>query len=140
MPYDPDWLNKLRAGVADESERFIAGTWALDAWMDTDQLSGRGKPGVHQTDTVKLSEEVATFPPAHVFFGTFYHGREDVSNVRFENGRVEGSFEQRGVDDISGHTVPVSGTYARDRFEVTFEFSAFGAKLRQVVQGRLVEG
>ena len=138
MPYDPYWLNKLRASVADEGERFIAGTWFVEGWMENDEMSGRDKPGVHQTHTVKLDEQTALFPPVAVFFGTFY-GREDASNIRFENGRVEGSYEQRGVDDISGHTVPVSGTYARDRFDVTLEFSAFGTKLRQVVQGRLVE-
>jgi len=138
MPYDPDWLNKLRASVADERERFLAGTWALEAWMDTDEMSGRGKPGVHQTHTVTLSEQVALFPPAQAFFSTFYHGQKDLSNIRFADGRVEGSFEQRRVDDIAGHTVPVNGTYSRDSFEVTFEFSAFGRKVRQVVQGRLV--
>jgi hypothetical protein len=87
---------------------------------------------------VKVTPEAASYPPVTVFFSHFY-GREDFSNIRFENGHVEGSFAQRAVDDISAHEVPVSGAYSRDRFHVVFAFTAFGKKVRQIVEGQLVE-
>ena len=105
--------------------------------MDSDLGSGKNQSGVHQAQEVRLSKEQAAMPPASVFFGRFYHGVRN-AEVRFENGRVSGSFEQARVDDIEGHTVPISGTYGRDRFHVTFEYTAFGMKVRQVVEGKLV--
>jgi len=119
-------------------DRFAAGTWQLEGWMESAQGSTRGRPGEIAPYEVKVSNQEASMPPVAVFFSRFY-GREDFSSIRFENGRVEGSFGQRSVDDIAGHTVPMSGTYARDRFDVEFEFSAFGMKVRQFVKGRLLE-
>lgn len=118
--------------------RFAAGTWQVEGWMESELGSTRGQPGNIEPYQVRVSKEAAELPPAAVFFSKFY-GREDFSNIRFENGRVEGSFEQGLVDGIGGHTVPVTGTYARDRFEVAFQYTAFGTKVRQIVRGRLVE-
>ena len=130
-------LALMLTGCGNE-DRFAAGTWRLEGWMESEQGSTRGQPGNIAPYTVKVTQEAAELPPVTVFFSHFY-GREDFSNIRFENGRVEGSFNQGRVDDIAGHTVPITGTYSRDRFDVTFEYTAFGMKVRQVVQGRLVE-
>lgn len=134
-------LAAMTAGSSDASagsgERFAAGTWHIESWMEGPQGSARGQPGATQTDTVRLSAVEARLPPATVFFTHFYHGVSNAA-VRFENGRIAGSFEQPRVDDIAGHNVPISGTYARDRFTLSFTFRAFGMDIRHVVEGRLV--
>ena len=126
----------MALGGCGENDRFAAGTWQVDAWMESDAGSGRDMPGVHQKDTVKITKEDERWPAATTFFTRFYHGAK--GDVRFANGKVEGQLDQGRVDDIAAHTVPVTGTYGRDRFHVTFEFTVFGTKARQVVEGRLV--
>ncbi|MFL6726795.1 MAG: hypothetical protein ACJ8FS_09815 [Sphingomicrobium sp.] len=121
-----------------ESDRFAPGKWQLEAWMESDQGSTRGKPGATLSDTVDLTAEDAADPPISVFFSHFYHGVEN-GNIRFARGKVEGSFHQRGVDDISAQDVSVGGTYGRDHFHVTFAYKAFGMTINQVVEGKLVE-
>ena len=119
------------------ADRFAAGTWQLEGWLESDLGSARGHPGATLKDTVKLSAEQAASPPATVFFSHFYHGARDVE-VRFRDGRIEGRFHQDRVDDIAAHDVPISGTYSRDRFQVTFGYKAFGMTFNQVVEGKLV--
>ena len=119
------------------SDRFLAGTWEIEGWLESDQAPP-GHRSAYQTHKTKVSELLAQQPPVVVFFKSFY-GREDFSNIRFEKGLVEGDFAARAVDDIAGQTVPISGTYAADSFDVTFGYSAFGMKARQVVRGRLVD-
>ena len=119
-------------------EKFDAGTWQVDAWMESDAGSAKNKPGSHMTQTVRLSRDDVAYPVGTVFFTSFYHGVRS-PDVRFENGRIHGSYAQPRVDDIAGQTVPISGTYARDRFNVTFEYRVFGMTMRQVVEGKLVE-
>lgn len=127
----------MALGGCGESDRFAAGTWQVDAWMESDAGSGRDMPGVHQKETVVLTREDAAMPPAAVMFGRFYQGMNK-ANVRFENGRIEGDFDQPGVDDIAAHKVPISGTYGSDRFRLNLDFTVFGMKARQVVEGKLV--
>jgi hypothetical protein len=129
----------IMLGASSHSDRFAPGTWRVEGWMESDGHSTRGQQGEIKPYTVKVSPEAASYPPVTVFFSHFY-GREDFSNIRFEHGRVEGSFAQRAVDDIGAHIVPVSGTYSRDRFHVVFAFTAFGTKVRQVVEGQLIQG
>lgn len=122
---------------AARADRFAPGTWQLEASLEGPQGSARVQPDPNQSDTVQLSAAEARFPPSTVFFTHFYHGAHK-GDIRFDRGRVSGSFEQPRVDDIAGHNVPITGTYARDRFRVSFTFKAFGMDIRQVVEGRLV--
>lgn len=118
-------------------DEFAPGTWAIEGWLESGGVSGQGKPSEHQTHTVKLSQQSASRRPVEVFFTEFY-GRENIANISFKDGRIAGSFEQGRVDDISGHNVPISGTYSRDKFDVTFRYKAFGQEIRQIVRGKLV--
>ena len=118
-------------------DRFAAGTWQIDGWLEGPMGSGRDNPQTHQTHTVKLTKEDERWPAATTFFTRFYHGAHK-GDIRFENGKVEGYFDQPRVDDIAGHRVPITGTYARDRFHVSFEHTVWGMKMRQVVEGKLV--
>jgi hypothetical protein len=119
-------------------DRFAPGKWQVEAWMESDQGSTRGHAGATLTDTVTLTPEQAREPPATVFFSHFYHGAKN-PDVRFTDGRVEGRFHQDRVDDIAAHEVPITGTYSRDSFRVSFGYQAFGMTVRQAVEGKLVE-
>lgn len=131
-------VSGCKGGAMDEGDRFAPGTWHLEAWMESEAGSTRGVAGATLTDVVKLTPEQAMAPPAAVFFRHFYHGANN-PDVRFADGRVEGSFHQGRVDDISAHDVPISGSYARDHFRVTFGYKAFGMTINQVAEGKLVE-
>lgn len=132
------WLGlALMVAGCGESDRFAPGTWQLEGWMESTAGSTRDIPGAMQSETVKLSADDASSPPGAVLFHNFYHGVSG-GDIRVADGRIEGQFEQRGVDDIAAHTVPVSGTYGRDRFHLELEFTVFGAKARQIVEGKLV--
>ena len=123
-------------GLNDGSnDRFAAGKWELQAWFEAD--GNPGKAGL-QTHIVEISASDAAYPPASVFVTRFYHGVKD-ADLNFSNGQVSGNFQQRPVDPIAGHNVPITGTYASDRFSITFEYQAFGMKLRQKVEGKLTE-
>jgi hypothetical protein len=119
-------------------DHFAPGTWHIEAWMESAQGSTRGQPGATLTDTVKLTAEQASEPPVAVFFSRFYHGA-GTGDIRFRGGRIEGSFHQRAVDDISAHEVPVTGTYDSEHFRVTFGYRAFGMTMNQVAEGKLIE-
>lgn len=119
-------------------DHFAPGKWHIEAWMESDQGSTRDQPGAAQTDDVNLSAEQAKYPAATVFFSRFYHGVQN-GDIRFTGGKVGGSFHQKGVDDISAHDVPVTGTYDSEHFRVTFGYKAFGMAVSQVVEGKLVE-
>lgn len=121
------------------SDHFTPGTWHIEAWMESEVGSTRGNAGATLTDIVKLTPEQASGSPAQVFFTHFYHGAKS-PDVRFENGRVEGSFHQDRVDDISAHDVAISGTYGRDHFRITFSYKAFGMTINQVAEGKLTSG
>ena len=125
-------------GVAsDDNDGFAPGEWQAESWMESSQGSTRGTPAAGKIETVMLSEKQSKMPPAAVFFTHFYHGVRE-GDVRFTDGKVEGTFESPGMDDISAATVPVSGTYARDKFHLTFTFKALGMEGHQIVDGRLV--
>jgi len=124
--------------MIDGDDRFKAGTWLLDAWMESAQGSTRGRDGGHMTDQVKLTEEQASWPPATVFFNYFYHGvGKQAGELRFENGEVEGHYSKAGMDDIGPGTVTIMGSYTPTSFHVRFGQSAFGMAFEQVVEGRL---
>jgi hypothetical protein len=112
----------------DSNDRFGAGKWRLEGWMESAQGSTQGQPG-SQEETVDLTPDQANNPPAAVFFSGFYQGERDWSDVSFSGGKVGGSLHHGAVD------VPVLGTYARDHFRVKLDFK--GAK--QVIEGKLVE-
>ncbi|QNM83885.1 hypothetical protein H8M03_06100 [Sphingomonas sabuli] len=120
-----------------EQERFAAGTWQVDAWMESDLGSTRDVPGAMQSEKLELGRKAADNPPEVVMFREFYHGMQR-ADVTFKDGRIEGSFAQPAVDDIAAHDVPISGTYGRDRFRLKLRFSAFGTGIDQIVEGRLV--
>ena len=120
-----------------KTDRFAPGEWKLEGWMESSQGSTRGQPAAGPIETVKLSEADSNMPPAAVFFSRFYQGVRK-GDVRFEEGKVEGTIERPGMDDISAATVPVSGTYARDKFHVTATFNLYGIEGRQIIEGRLV--
>ena len=122
----------------DSGDRFAPGKWKTEAWMESAQGSTRGHAGGSQTETVDLSARDASNPPAAVFFSRFYHGVSD-GDIRFNGGRVDGTFLQKRVDDVGEHDVAVSGTYGSDRFRITFAYKAFGMTINQVVDGTLVE-
>lgn len=111
-------------------DRFGAGKWELEGWMESDQGSTRDVPGAVQTDTVDLSAQQADDPPASVFFSRFYHGEKEWSDVSFHNGEISGNLHKGRTD------VPLSGSYGPDHFKVTFHF---GGNFEQVVEGKLTE-
>jgi len=122
----------------DASDRFKAGTWLLDAWMESAKGSTKDRAGGHMTDKVKLTEEQAGWPPATVFFNYFYHGvGKQQGELRFEAGEVDGFYAHPGMDDIGPGTVTIKGTYTPTTFHVRFGQSAFGMAFEQVVEGRL---
>lgn len=126
-------------GCGTSQDGFTPGTWTVEAWPESDEGSGKGKPGSHIQSTVKLSAEAASQSPAMVFTKHFSNWKNKKSNVKIEAGRIEGEFEQQGVDDIQRHTVPVSGAYSRDSFNITYTYKVFGMEMRQVVEGRLTD-
>ena len=122
------------AGVSmQDNDRFQAGTWELESWLDA------GQPADVQRNRVELEPHVAAMPPITVFFSQFYAGVK-AGEIEFADGKVSGWFEQPRVDDISAHTVPITGSYDSTSFDVSFTYTAFGAPVRHIVKGKLVEG
>lgn len=113
-------------------DHFAAGEWEVEGWLETAGHEGKADP-IRQT--VTLSPERAALPPASVFFGEFYHGVKN-ADVRFEDGVVEGSYQQGRVDGIAAHAVRISGTYSADSFDISFDLGATGLPVVQRVQGR----
>lgn len=121
-------LGGCNGTAMDSNDRFGAGKWELEGWFETDQGSTQGQPG-SPTDTVNLTKDDASNPPAAVFFSEFYHGERDWGDVRFSGGEVSGSLHHGKTD------VPLSGTYARDHFLVKLDFKG----TKQLVEGKLVD-
>src|SRR4051812_26721264 len=71
----------------DANDRFAAGKWQLEGWLETGQGSAGGQPGA-QTDTVTVTPEQAENPPAKVFFSQFYQGERNWSDVTFGGGKI----------------------------------------------------
>jgi len=118
-----------------QDDHFAAGKWETKAWMESSAQPGQTPA---QTDTVQLSESDAAQSPKSILFGRFYRGMNN-ADVTLANGKINGSYEQRRVDDFAGHTVPISGTYSTDKFRVVLTFKALGMDVDQIVEGKLVE-
>jgi len=123
----------------DPNDRFAPGKWRVEAWMESGGHSTRGSEGEIKPQTVDLTAAQASQPPLAVFATYFYHGIPNDADIRFRGGEVDGTFHQKGVDDISAHDVTISGTYGPDNFRVTFGYRAFGMPFDQTVEGKLIE-
>ena len=121
-------LAGCNGAAVDANDRFAAGKWQVEGWLESGQGTTQGQPGA-QADTVNLTPEQAGNPPAAVFFSGFYHGEQDWSDVSFRGGKVSGSLHHGRVD------VPLSGTYGRDHFRIALDFKGTS----QVVEGKLVD-
>ena len=121
------------APSAPAAEGFAAGTWERKVWLEAP--NGSTEPA---TFTGEVTKEEAAQQPAAIFFSEFYPTAK-TADVRFEDGQISGSYDQSGVDDIAAQAVPISGTYSRDEFRVTLDFSVHGTVVREVIEGRLVD-
>jgi hypothetical protein len=111
-------------------DSFAAGKWQVEGWLESGQGSTRGTPAAGSPDMVTLAPAQAAAPPAAVFFSQFYHGEQEWPDVSFSKGKVSGSLHHGRTD------VPVSGSYARDHFQITLRY---GGSVDQVIEGKLVE-
>ena len=118
-----------RSGM-NSGDGFAAGKWQVEGWLESGQGSTQGTPAAGPPDMVELMPAQAAYPPAEVFFSQFYHGEREWPNVTFSDGKVSGSLHHGQTD------VPVSGSYARDHFQITLRF---GGSVDQIIEGKLVE-
>ena len=120
-------------------DQFAPGKWRVEAWMELDGQSTRGSPGEIKPEILDLTREQAAQPPAAVFAGLFYAGIPNEADISFRDGKIDGTFHQRGVDDVAAHDVKISGDYDPKHFHVTFGYRAFGRGYDQIVEGDLLE-
>ena len=126
----------MLAGCGVGDDRYAPGTWELESWME---MEGHSDVTPHQTDTLRLTPEMAGFDVRTVTFSKFYHGQA-AANVVFEDGTISGHLDQAAVAPFPAHEQAVSGTYGADRFEMRITMPPIaGTQAYQVVRGRLVE-
>jgi len=123
-------LAACHGASVNNGDRFAAGKWQVEGRLESGQGSTQGTSAAGQPDTVELTAVQAANPPVSTFFSAFYRGETDWSDISFKDGKVSGSLHHGQTD------VPVSGTYARDRFRIAL---GFGGGVDQVVEGKLVE-
>lgn len=121
--------------AADDVEHFAPGTWEVVEQQESLATGSATEPTTH---SVALSAEQAAAPVARTF-GTFYRGIEDLSQIRFVDGRIEGHYAQAGVDDLPGQTVPVVGSYSPRHLDVMLDFTGHGMTIRQTIRARLIQ-
>lgn len=125
----------MSGGCSAQPDRFAPGTWELEAWMG---VEGQSNTTPRQTDTVKLSPQVAQRDPRSVMFSQFYHGQTG-ANVIFENGTISGHLDQHAVAPFRAHRQAVSGTYSAEAFAMRIELPEIaGMQSYQFVTGRLM--
>jgi hypothetical protein len=120
-------------------DQFAPGKWRVEGWMETGGISTRGREGEIKPQIVNLTPEQVAQHPGAVFFTYFYHGVPKDAEISFRDGKIDGTFHQRRVDDISAQDVKISGAYGPKHFRVTFGYGAFGTAFDQVVEGELIE-
>jgi len=120
-------------------DHFSPGKWRVEGWMESGGQSTRGSPGEIQPQTLDLTPEQAAQRPGAVLFGYFYSGVPKDADITMQDGKIDGTFHQRGVDDVAAHDVKISGTYDPRHFHVKFGYRAFGTPFDQIVEGELVE-
>lgn len=120
-------------------DQFAPGKWRVEGWMEVDGQSSRGSPGEIKPQIVDLSPQQVSQHPGAVFVTYFYHGIPNDADISFRDGKIEGTFHQRRVDDIAAQDVKISGAYSPRHFRVTFGYRAFGRGFDQLVEGDLIE-
>jgi hypothetical protein len=120
-------------------DRFSPGKWRVEGWSETGGISTRGSAGEIKPQIIDLTPEQAAQHPGAVFFTYFYSGVPKDAEISFRDGKVDGTFHQKSVDDIAAHDVKIRGTYSRSNFHVTFVYRAFGTDLEQQVEGELID-
>jgi hypothetical protein len=120
-------------------DRFAPGKWRLEAWAETGGISTRGREGEIKPQIVDLTAEQAAQNPRAVLFTYFYSGVPKDAEINFRDGKVDGTFHQKSVDDIAAHDVKIRGTYSPTNFHITFVYRAFGADLEQQFEGKLID-
>jgi hypothetical protein len=121
--------------TAQAPQEFQATKLAPGEWEITTVTPVRpGAPGQPDSSiaTAWLSVEDALNPPPE-FFGACRTGTLDVSG-----GSVRGAMPCHGDGAMSNASMSVSGTYRRDRFDVTIDLRFMGMTLRQEKRGRFV--
>jgi hypothetical protein len=107
--------------------------------MESGGRSSRGSPGQVRPQTLDLGPEQAAQHPGAVLFNYFYSGVPKDADITTRDGKIDGTFHQRRVDDIAAQDVKISGTYDPRHFHVEFGYGAFGTPFDQIVEGQLVE-
>ncbi len=115
-------------------DTFEAGTWQIQS-----RLQALSRPDRVQilTNAVELSDRDALQPAVNTFFSRFYGPSGEV-HVRFQNGIVSGYYNEPHADDLRAETVPVTGSYSRNRFHIIMKFVILGKTMCQTVDGSLV--
>jgi len=107
--------------------------------MEAGGQSTRGSPGETKPQIVELTPQQVSQQPGAVFVTYFYHGIPNDADLSFRDGKIDGTFHQRGVDDVAAQDVAIKGAYTPRHFQVTFGYQAFGRGFDQVVEGDLIE-
>jgi hypothetical protein len=115
-------------------DHFLPGLWQVQAMTECVDIPGN--PQV-QRETQSLSARNATRPAEWVFFHQFYDARA-AAHVRVANGKIEGYYARPAVDDVRAQSIPVTGSYAPDRFRVIRRFVVGGKTFRQTVDGHWI--
>ncbi|MBX7492996.1 hypothetical protein K3163_07225 [Qipengyuania sp. 1NDW9] len=126
----------MLSACGSDPNSFQPGDWELQAWLEGDT------PGVRageMTDSVTITQDLASASPKAVFFSEFYHGAK-AANVTFEDGEISGHLDQGAVAPFPAHSQSVSGWYRSDSFEMKIAMPVIGGvQSYQVVTGKLVD-
>ena len=95
------------------------------------QPGARGQPEP-QTGTRWLSVEDAADPGPRIF------GECQGNHLQISGGHVSGHMPCPGDGALSRATVSVSGSYARDRFQITIDTHFMGYTVREEKRGHLL--
>jgi hypothetical protein len=124
--------NDTAAAGAEVADAYILspGEWEIT----TVTVPRPGAPGAPETrtSTLSLSVEDALNPGPQVF-GECENGALHVSG-----GSVQGNMPCHGEGALSRATVSVTGSYTRDRFQITTDLHFMGYTVREERRGRLV--
>ena len=124
--------NSGTAAVADGADALVLtpGEWEIT----TVSVPRPGAPGGPETRTTTLSVSVedAANPAAHVF------GECQPGALHVARGNVQGNMPCHGDGALSRATVSVTGSYTRDRFQLTQDLRFMGYTVREERRGRLV--
>ena len=117
-------------GAGAEASVLTPGEWEITT-VAVPQPGAPGQPEP-QTGTQWLSVEDAADPGPRIF------GECQGNHLQISGGHVSGHMPCHGDGALSRATVSVTGSYARDRFQITIDTHFMGHTVREEKRGRLL--